>query len=33
MKEMFSGCYKLKIENIKHKDFKIRSQLTLDLKL
>ena len=33
MKEMFKDCYKLKIENVKHKDFKIRSQLILDLKL
>ena len=33
MKDMFSGSNKLKIENIKYKDFKIRGQMIIDLKI
>jgi len=31
MEEMFKGCDKLKIQNIKHNDFKIRGQILMDL--
>ena len=33
MEDMFRGCNRLKIENVKYKDFKIRNQLIVDLKL
>jgi hypothetical protein len=32
MKDMFKGCDKLKIEDVKNKDTKIKTQLSLDLK-
>ena len=31
MKEMFKGCSKLKIGNMKQNDFKLRDQLIIDL--
>ena len=31
MENMFKGCNKLKIGNVKHNDFKIRGQLMIDL--
>ena len=31
MANMFEGCDKLKIQNIKHKYFKIRGQIIMDL--
>ena len=33
MIEMFAGCSNLQINNVKYNDFKIRSQLILDLKI
>ena len=33
MEDMFRSCNRLKIENVKYKDFKIRNQLIVDLKL
>jgi hypothetical protein len=32
MQDMFKGCDKLKMENVKNKDSKIKNQLILDLK-
>ena len=32
IKEMFKDCKNLRIENVKHNDFKIRGQLLIDLK-
>ena len=32
MENMFKGCTKLKIENLRYRDFKIRNQLLVDLK-
>ena len=33
MEDMFRSCNRLKIEHVKYKDFKIRNQLIVDLKL
>ena len=31
MEEMFKNCNKLEIQNIKHKDYKIRGRIIMDL--